>query len=214
MALLPGGSGPGPARDERELVRRMLAGDERAFHQFFNEWFPRVYRFAVPRLAQDGQAAEEVVQATLVKAMRHLADWRGDAALFTWLCQICRREIADYIRASRRHRDKVVLVEDSDDLRAAFEAIAAPEHEQPARQYSQAEVRRMVQGVLDRLPGRYGDALEMKYVEGLSVEEIGVRLGVGTTAAQSLLARARNSFREALEAVFGAEAGDILGSLG
>ncbi len=67
---------------------------------------------------------------------------------------------------------------------------------------------------LDRLPTRYGDALEMKYVEGLSVAEIGVELGIGTIAAQSLLARARVAFRDAVESVFGAAAGDVLASLG
>jgi DNA-directed RNA polymerase specialized sigma24 family protein len=74
-------------------------------------------------------------------------------------------------------------------------------------------VRRLVQGVLDRLPSEYGNALEWKYIDGLSVDEIGTRLGITRIAAQSLLARARPAFREALEAVFGAEARDILGAL-
>ena len=68
--------------------------------------------------------------------------------------------------------------------------------------------------VLDRLPASYGDALEWKYIEGQSVEAIGERLGIGTTAAQSLLARARRAFREGLEKVFGAEAADIASGLG
>ena len=46
--------------------------------------------------------------------------------------------------------------------------------------------------MLDRLPARYGDVLEWKYIEGRSVEEIGERLGIGQTAAQSVLARARS----------------------
>ena len=78
----------------------------------------------------------------------------------------------------------------------------------------EAEVARLVRTVLDRLPASYGEALEWKYIEGQSVEVIGERLGIGTTAAQSLLARARAAFREALEKVFGADAADIAGSLG
>jgi RNA polymerase sigma-70 factor, ECF subfamily len=54
-----------------------------------------------------------------------------------------------------------------------------------------------VQAILDRLPARYGDALEWKYVEGLSVMEIAERLGVGAKAAESLLTRARTAFRDA-----------------
>src|SRR5262245_35183106 len=181
----------------------MLAGDERAFSAFFDGYFPRLYRFALPRLAGDVEACREVVQATLTKAIRALATYRGDAALFTWVCQICRRQIADHVRANRRYSDRVVLIDDSAELRAALEAIEAPAADEPAQHYSSAETRRLVQSVLDRLPPNYGDVLEWKYVEGRSVEEIGAMLGIGHTAAQSLLARARTAFREALETVFG-----------
>jgi RNA polymerase sigma-70 factor (ECF subfamily) len=190
----------------------MLAGDERAFTSFFDDYFPRVYRFALPRLNSDADAAADVVQATLVKAMRKLADFRGDASLFTWVCQICRHEVVNYLRQEGRHAS-VVRIDDSPDLRAAVDAIAGPEIEEPANRYSQAEVRHLVRTILDRLPPRYGNALAMKYVEGLSVDEIGVKLGIGTTAAQSLLARARVAFRDAVEAVFGSASQDVLASL-
>jgi RNA polymerase sigma-70 factor (ECF subfamily) len=199
--------------DDSQLVRRMLAGEERAFTAFFEIYFPRVYRFALPRLGRNEDTAKDVVQTTLIKAMRKLGDYRGDAALFTWLCQICRREIADHVRSHRRHSDKVVLIEDSDEVRAALESIEAPSGDDPLRRADAAELKRLVHAVLDRLPNRYGEALEWKYVEGRSVEEIGDRLGIGHTAAQSLLARARAAFRDGLEAVFGSSAADVLASL-
>ena len=200
--------------EEKPLIQRMLGGDEQAFEAFFNAYFPRVYRFALPRLNGDVEAAREVVQAALAKAMRRIGDFRGESALFTWICQICRREAVDYIRSRRRHVKHLVLIDDRPELRFAIEAIEAPEEYDLVRQYGRAEVGRLVRVVLDRLPSNYGDALEWKYMEGSSVEEIGERLGIGTIAAQSLLARARIAFREALEQVFGAEAADIAASLG
>ena len=191
----------------------MLKGDEAAFRGFFETYFPRVYRFALPRLGNDAEACKEVVQSTLVKAMRALAGFRGEAALFSWLCQICRRQIADYLRANKRHTQNVVLIDDSPGLREALEAIAAPAQDEPLQGYGADETRRLVQSVLDRLPSRYGDVLEWKYIEGRSVEEIGALLGVGQTAAQSLLARARVAFREALETVFGSTASDVLAGM-
>lgn len=199
--------------DEQELVRRMLAGEERAFNTFFDVFFPRVYRFALPRLAGQPEAAREVVQATLVKAMRNLAGYRGDAALFSWICQICRHQIVDHLRADRRHSKHVVLLEDSPEIRAALEAVEAPQEDEPLHRYGNEETRRLVRSVLDRLPSRYGDVLEWKYVEGRSVEEIGDLLGIGHTAAQSMLARARIAFREALETVFGSTADDVLAAM-
>jgi RNA polymerase sigma-70 factor (ECF subfamily) len=197
-------------QEEQQLVRRMLDGDERAFNEFFHEYFARLYRFALPRLNGNADAAEDVVQATLCKAMRRLDSFRGEAALFTWICQICRHQIADHLRETRRHSERVVLIEDSPQVQAALDAIAAPEHERPDRDYDDRQMGGLVRAVLDRLPSRYGDALEWKYVEGLSVEEIGSRLGIGATAAQSLLARARVTFRDAIHNVFGAAAAEII----
>ena len=196
-----------------ELVQRMLAGDERAFTRFFDGYFPRVYRFALPRLNGDADATAEVVQATLIKAMRKLNDFRGDASLFTWVCQICRNEAVNYLRSEGRRTSRVVLIEDSAEVRAAVEAVAGPEIEEPAHRYSQAEIRQLIHAILDRLPPRYGDALELKYVEELSVQQIGEQLGIGEIAAQSLLARARVAFRDAVESVFGAAAPEVLASL-
>jgi RNA polymerase sigma-70 factor (ECF subfamily) len=195
------------------LIAAMLRGDEAAFRRFFETYFPRVYRFALPRLGNDAEACKEVVQATLVKAMRGLAGFRGESALFSWLCQICRRQIVDYLRAHKRHRQNVVLIDDTPGLREALESIAAPASDEPMQGYNTAETRRLVQSVLDRLPSRYGDVLEWKYIEGRSVEEIGELLGVGHIAAQSLLARARTAFREALETVFGSTASDVLAGM-
>jgi RNA polymerase sigma-70 factor (ECF subfamily) len=203
----------GNVTDDRELVQQMLAGEERAFSEFFTTYFPRIYRFALPRLNRDQDTAKDVVQATLVKAMRKLGDYRGEAAMFTWLCQICRREIADHVRSQRRRSDKVVLIEDSAEVRAALESIEAPASDDPLKRCDGAELQRLVHAVLDRLPNRYGEALEWKYVEGRSVEEIGDLLGIGHTAAQSLLARARVAFRDGLEAVFGASAADVRAGL-
>lgn len=195
------------------LIAAMLKGDEAAFRRFFETYFPRVYRFALPRLSNDAEACKEVVQATLIKAMRGLAGFRGESALFSWLCQICRRQIVDYLRAHQRHHQNVVLIDDTPGLREALEAIAGPAADEPMQGYGTAETRRLVQTVLDRLPARYGDVLEWKYIEGRSVEEIGALLGVGHTAAQSLLARARTAFREAVETVFGSTASDVLAGM-
>jgi RNA polymerase sigma-70 factor (ECF subfamily) len=76
----------------------------------------------------------------------------------------------------------------------------------PDAELRRHELQSLVQTTLDALPGRYGDALEWKYVEGLSVAEIAARLGVGVKAAESLLTRARKAFRDGFLALGGATA--------
>ena len=81
---------------DRLLVGRLLRGDEGAFSQFFDASFDPLFRLAVPDMGDDEDAAEEVVQATLCRAVRTLDTWRAEAPLLAWLTTICRREIAAY----------------------------------------------------------------------------------------------------------------------
>ena len=61
-----------------------------------------------------------------------------------------------------------------------------------------------MQVTLDHLPGRYGDALEWRYIQELTVEDIAARLGLGYKATESLLSRARAAFRDGFAAIGGA----------
>jgi RNA polymerase sigma-70 factor, ECF subfamily len=181
---------------DRRLVKRLLAHDRRAFDAFFDGYFPRLYRFACTRLGDDPEATKEIVHVTLSKAIRKLGSYRGEASLFTWLCTICRHEIADHFERLARDRRHIVLTEDLPDVRAAVEALTAPESDEPEAGFRRLETARLIQVALDQLPTHYGNALEWKYVYGFSVEEIAAKLGLGLDAAQSLLARAKRAFEE------------------
>jgi RNA polymerase sigma-70 factor (ECF subfamily) len=189
--------------DDRALVGRMLAGQEPAFEEFFAAYFPALFRFAAARL-RDPIAAEEVVQATLCRALARLASYRGEAALFTWLCTFCRHEISAYLERRARGPVAIDLVEDLPEIRSALESLAAGRPLDPEAALRHEEMSRLVQTTLDRLPRRYGDALEWKYIDGLSVAQIGDRLGLGPKAAESLLSRAREAFRDGFLTVVGA----------
>ncbi len=182
--------------EDRRLVKRLLAHDAQAFKQFFDGYFPRLYRFARSRLGEDPDVTKEIVHVTLTKAIRKLASYRGEAAFFTWLCTICRNEINDHVERVARERKHIVLTEDLPDVRAAVDALAAPASDEPEANFRRTETARLIQVALDRLPTHYGNALEWKYIYGFSVEEIAGKLGVGIDAAQSILARAKRAFQD------------------
>jgi RNA polymerase sigma-70 factor (ECF subfamily) len=182
--------------DDKRLVKQLLAGDQRAFDRFFEDNFARLYRFAIARLSDDPEGAREVVQITLTRAVRKLDTFRAESALFTWLCAICRNEVSDWLRRQGRYRDHIVLVEDLPEVQAAVDSFQAPLEDSPERDYERAEALRLIQVALDRLPAKYGNVLEWKYVEGHSVKEISAMLEIGTEATQSLLARAKRAFAD------------------
>ena len=182
--------------DDKKLVKRLVAGDEHAFRQFFDENFQRLYRFALVRLSGDEEVALEVVQQALSRALRKIKGYRGEAALFTWLCTICRNEIADWARRNARYREHIVLTEDHPDIRAAVDSFNAPRTDDPQNSYQRREAARLIQVALDHLPPKYGNVLEWKYIEGFSVNEIARRMNLSPQAAQSVLARARRAFQD------------------
>jgi RNA polymerase sigma-70 factor (ECF subfamily) len=181
--------------EDRELVQRMLAGDERAFDLFFTANAERLAAFAARRSRLPPAVIEDIVQTTLIKAMRSLDRFRGASALFTWLCEICRHEIVNVHRKAARQPEH----ENLDQLIEAPEIVLelrAPEQEEPSSVLEMAQHRSAVASTLNSLPERYARALEWKYGDGFSVEEIAYMLGLTTVAAQSLLARARSAFKQ------------------
>ena len=187
--------------DDKRLVKQLLAGDESAFDRFFEENFARLYRFALLRLADDPDAAREVAQMTLSRAVRKLDTYRAESALFTWLCAICRNETSDWLKKQGRYREHIVLVEDLPEVQAAVDSLQMPEQMSPERHYKRVELLRLIQVALDRLPPQYGDVLEWKYIEGHSVKEISARLDIGNEATQSLIARAKRAFADVYSAL-------------
>jgi RNA polymerase sigma-70 factor (ECF subfamily) len=183
---------------DSRLATRLLSGDEQAFREFFDASFPKLYRFALARLNGNRDETTEVVQLTLCKAFEHMDSYRGEASLFGWMCQICRNAINDRGRRAQHEPVPMALLEDDADVRSILESIAGPGTEEPEQQVARGEMVRLIQATLDSLPGRYGDVLEWKYVDGLSVKEIARRLAVGPKAAESMLTRARAACREVL----------------
>ena len=178
-----------PGEAERTLVRRMLAGEEAAFQVFSDAYIPAVYRFAQRSLG-DRELTREIVQTTVCKAIAKLGTFRGEAGLVTWLCACCRNEIAAHFRRQSRTSEEMALTSDTADLELDS---GSPGPEQALLGKERAE---LVHAALDALPPHYSRALEWKYLDRLSVEEIAARLDVRPKAAESLLTRARQSFRE------------------
>jgi RNA polymerase sigma-70 factor, ECF subfamily len=174
------------------LRDRILAGDREAATALFAEHVDALYEFVHYRVGGDRGLAEDVVQDTFVIAIRKLAGFQGGSSLRTWLCGIAR----NLIRAARRKRRAVSLpdlLEGADDR--IFEILQEVERtELPEWVLERRETQALVGATLSSLPPDYRQALLQKYVEGLSVADMGAANGRGTKATESMLTRARLAF--------------------
>lgn len=186
-------------QEDLKLVGRLMSQDAAAFQEFFDDYFARLFRFTLRRVNDSQEDARDIVQAAMTRGVRRLETYRGEASLFTWLCQITRRELSDHLARTARERTHVhrlVELEEDPENRAVLESIPADAELEPEAVAHRDDLASRVHAALDYLPRRYAKVLELKYLEDLSMEAIAARLGVSVIAVQSLLARARQAFRE------------------
>jgi len=188
-------------QEDRALAKRVSKGDAGAFEEFFREYFPRLFRFTMTRVNGDADIAEEIVQRTMCRVVRRMGTFRGEALLFTWLCQICRSEMSAVYRQRGLHENRTVPIEDHPAIRAALESISV-DSDTPEKEQNKEELARFVRLTLEYLPAKYATALEMKYIRGCTVDEIGEYLAISPKAAESVLSRARVAFKEGFRSLW------------
>lgn len=194
-----------PEIADKKLAKRILDGDRASFDVYFNTYYPRLFRFALPRLDHDRDLADDTAQLVLCQALSKLHTYRGEAPLFSWLCTFCRYEVSKQRKARHRAQGDTPLTEDDPGVRAALDSLLAQTSRDPDVALYQDEVRRLVKVAMDHLPSLYADALEAKYVRDMSVNEIAAQIGKSPKAAESVLTRAREAFRECFRTLINEE---------
>ena len=189
---------------DRSLAAQVAAGDQLAFDDFFKEYFPRLFRFTLTRVNNDEELAEEIVQRTMCIVVRKMGTYRGEALLFTWLCQICRNETNAVFRQRKLELREDIRIEDHPAVQAALESVSADDG-RPESARRRDEIANFVRVTLEHLPSNYARALELKYVLGCSVKEVATSLGIGEKAAESVLSRAREAFKERFRSIWNIE---------
>lgn len=182
--------------DERELISRMRRGEQLAFNEFFNSYVPRLSSFAMRRSSLDPAAIEDVVQMTMINAIRSLDSYRGDSALFTWLCTICRNHLADVARATSR-RPIAQSIEELTTERPSSTVVELTDFRDPLDECESDSTRGAVRQIINTLPSHYARILELRFGDELPVREIASVLRISENAAESSLSRARQAFKAA-----------------
>jgi RNA polymerase sigma-70 factor (ECF subfamily) len=183
--------------DDLTLVRSVQGGDTRAFAVLMRRYNRRLYRTA-RAILRDDAAAEDAVQEGYVAAWRHIAAFRGDAQIATWLTRIVVNQALQVLRRTRREQ-VVVLFEEPPDERSPDEEIAESlSPRAPETTMLRAEMRRLIESKIDDLPEAYRTVFMLREVEDMTVEETATALGIPAATVRSRLFRAKARLRESL----------------
>jgi RNA polymerase sigma factor (sigma-70 family) len=179
---------------DEDLLRRAQAGETSAWDALYERCLPTLWRYVYVRVGGDRHLAEDVVAEAMLAFVHQLS--RIDASkgnVSGWLAGVARHKISDHRRRTARAGAQAQLPTGS-------EGPASEEHDAAAL-YELAETRSRVVAVMDRLPDEERLVLEWKYLDDLPVREISGRLGRTEKAVESILYRARRSFRSLFERV-------------
>ncbi len=185
----PAAAGP---EGDRELVRRMAAGDESALGELYDRFTPLLHS-VVLRIVGDADDAEEVVEETFWQAWRQAGRYEESrGGISTWLVMMGRSRALDRVRSRRRFREEAF------DEIPESNVAAEQEGPDPLRSALDADVRRIVAAAVAKLPPEQRQTVELAYFRGMSQTEIAEMTGqpLGTVKTRARLAL--NKLRDAL----------------
>jgi RNA polymerase sigma-70 factor (ECF subfamily) len=172
--------------DDRELLRRVRAGDEAAYDSVFRTWYPAMVRVAAA-LVRDGDAAEEVAQDVMHELWLRRTTLHEDQSIRAYLLRSVRNRSLNHLRHLRVRRDSEA------DVEALYGSPEIPDQPIVARELASA-----AQAAFDELPPRCREVFELSRVQGLKYAEIATALGISQKTVEAQMGKALRILRERL----------------
>ena len=169
-----------------------------------------LFNFAIGQV-RDTNIAEDLVQETLLAALKSQNNFSGRSSERTWLVSILRHKIYDHLRKACRERAVRVDPLPSNDEEAAFEDSLAWIHQvaaestSPSRRIELAEFRQHLEKAMGNLPPRIAQVFQLYSIEERSNQEVCDRLNISESNLWVMLHRARKQLRVELDEWWQAE---------
>jgi RNA polymerase sigma-70 factor (ECF subfamily) len=194
--------------EELVLLRRARAGDFAAFEDLVNRYERRVHALAWRILGQR-QDAEDVVQQTFLSLVEHLASFREESTVATWILRIATNHALKVLR--KRRGLPTAPLDAAGDVDEGYATVPHPEfiaqwRDNPADLAQRTEFRQVLELALAELDDKYRVVFVLRDLEGFSIRETAEALGLSEANVKVRLLRARLALRERLTRLFGDEA--------
>ncbi len=188
-----------PAQKEKQeeaLIRRVREGDHDCFYQLIRPYERRVYAtaFAILHHVAD---AEEVAQEALLKAFKHIGQFRAEARFSTWLIQITVNEAR--MRRRKNHAEVMEAIVDREDDEGNYvPKDFADWREIPSEILERTEIRQKLGEALEALAQKYREVFVLRDMQHLSIADTAKSLGISPASVKTRLLRARLMLRDLL----------------
>lgn len=181
--------------NETDLIKKLRLGDERAVQLWYEQSRAKLSAFFMKRTSET-RDIDELVHDTYLSCLASLPLFRGQSSLYSWMIGIARHELSDYWRKKYAKR-AIALLPFGQEVLDLMEVEEASGIEARGKRQEASELREL----LRKLPEGVAELLELKYVDGFSVQELATQFGVSFSAMQSRLHRAKALFKAEYEEV-------------
>lgn len=182
------------ATEDEAVLERIRNGASEDFGEIILRHQSRIYSILY-RYERDAQRLEDLAQETFIKAWRALDQFDNRAPFEHWLSKIAVRTALDHLRREKKHKQAVGLPELGED---ALEWLRAGDEKNELDSRSAAEILRMAMRALSPTDQMI---ITMQELEGRSVKEIAVLLGISGVAVRVRALRARTKLKSALQRI-------------
>lgn len=181
--------------ENRNLVRRILAGETHAFERLIRN-YQRLVSHIVFRMVTNQADREDICQDVFIKVYQNLSNFRFDSKLSTWIAKIAFNRCVNFLE-----KKKVPLFDDIADQEKAVERYAGDDP--GPDEYTQAgDLKKLLQREIDKLPIQYRTIITLYHLDEMSYTEIGKITGLPDGTVKSYLFRARKALKQRLEAKY------------
>jgi RNA polymerase sigma-70 factor (ECF subfamily) len=186
-----------PVRDEEALIRRIRDGERDLFYDLVQPYERRVY-FAAFAILRNQADAEDVAQESVLKALKHIQQFRAESRFSTWLIQITVNEARMWRRKQHVHVMEPIAGREGDEEENYTPRDFADWREIPSETLERKEVREKLAEALAQVGEIYRDVFVLRDMQHLSIEETSQALGISTASVKTRLLRARLMLRDLL----------------
>lgn len=189
-------SNPAERFNEETLIRRIREGEHELFYELIRPYERRVYSaaFAILRNQAD---AEDAAQEALLKAFKHIGQFRAEARFSTWLIQITVNEARMWKR--KEHAHLVEPIAEREDAEGNYiPRDFADWREIPSEALERKEIREKLAEALESLGQIYREVFVLRDMQHLSIDETAKALRISTASVKTRLLRARLMLRDLL----------------
>jgi RNA polymerase sigma-70 factor, ECF subfamily len=176
-----------PPTIDQNVIAACQAGDREAFRLLFEAYKDRVFSIAAYSFGGNQTAAGDVTQQVFLKLMSSIKQFRGDSEFTTWLYRFVVNACIDEQRRGRRF---IALGDTA--------TVASADKRPQEKHYARVEIAESVKAAISELKPKFRLPILLKYVEGLSYEEIATTMGCSKGTVASRLNRGHKALARRL----------------